>query len=46
MTQKAAATAFCVVLAIANRWWRRYRTASSEQRLTSSCSIARAGRTV
>ena len=44
MTQKAAAAAFCVAPATANRWWRRYRTASSEERLAGSWLLDRSSR--
>jgi transposase InsO family protein len=44
MTQKAAAAAFCVAPATANRWWRRYRTASDEERLTGSWLLDRSSR--
>jgi transposase len=44
MTQKAAAAAFGVAPATANRWWRRYRTASNEERLTGSWLLDRSSR--
>jgi transposase InsO family protein len=44
MTQKAAAAAFCVAPATANRWWRRYRAASNEERLTGSWLLDRSSR--
>jgi transposase InsO family protein len=44
MTQKAAAAAFCVAPATANRWWRRYLTASNEERLTGSWLLDRSSR--
>jgi transposase InsO family protein len=44
MTQKAAAAAFCVAPATAHRWWRRYSSASGEERLSGSWLFDRSSR--
>ena len=44
MTQKAAAAAFCVSPATANRWFRRWREASEEERRTLTCLHDRSSR--
>ena len=44
MTQKAAAAAFCVSPATANRWYRRWREASAPERRTLACLNDRSSR--
>lgn len=44
MSQKAAAAAFCVSPATANRWFRRWREASEEERRTLVCLHDRSSR--
>ena len=44
MTQRAAAAAFCVSPATANRWFRRWRAASEEERRTLACLHDRSSR--
>ena len=44
MTQRAAAAAFCVAPATANRWWRRYRMASEEERFGGGWLLDRSSR--
>ena len=44
MTQKAAAAAFCVSPATANRWSRRWREASEDERRTLACLHDRSSR--
>ena len=44
MTQRAAAAAFCVSPATANRWFRRWREASAEERRTLACLRDRSSR--
>jgi transposase InsO family protein len=44
MTQRAAAAAFCVSPATANRWFRRWREASEEERSTLACLHDRSSR--
>jgi transposase InsO family protein len=44
LTQKAAAATFCVSSATANRWIRRWREATPEERLTRSCLLDRSSR--
>ena len=44
MTQRAAAAAFCVSLATANRWFRRWREASEQERRSPACLNDRSSR--
>jgi transposase len=44
MTQRAAAAAFCVSPATANRWFRRWREAGAEERRTRVCLHDRSSR--
>jgi transposase InsO family protein len=44
MTQKAAAAAFCVSPATANRWFRRWRGASQDERRSLACLHDRSSR--